>query len=92
MPRKNKETQGCVGITGRARDCVETIRRTKEQGLDLTGPDGLLRQFTRIVPETALNEEMTEHLGDKLRIGRIGQWLDDGPRLRVGKHQPHRLV
>lgn len=33
------------------------------KGLDLTGPDGLLRQFTRSVPETALDEEMTEHLG-----------------------------
>ncbi|GAC1372009.1 MAG: hypothetical protein NVSMB43_08350 [Pseudarthrobacter sp.] len=29
----------------------------------MTGPDGLLRQFTKAVLETALNEEMTEHLG-----------------------------
>jgi putative transposase len=29
----------------------------------LTGPDGLLKYFTRLVLETALNEEMTEHLG-----------------------------
>jgi transposase-like protein len=29
----------------------------------LTGPDGLLKQFTKSVLETALNEEMTEHLG-----------------------------
>ena len=29
----------------------------------LTGPDGLLKQFTKNVLETALNEEMTEHLG-----------------------------
>ncbi len=35
----------------------------KEQGLSLTGPDGLLKQFTKTVLETALNEEMTEHLG-----------------------------
>ncbi len=35
----------------------------KEQGLSLTGPDGLLKQFTKSVLETALNEEMTEHLG-----------------------------
>ncbi|WP_437184182.1 IS256 family transposase [Subtercola boreus] len=34
-----------------------------EQGLSLTGPDGLLKQFTKTVLETALNEEMTEHLG-----------------------------
>jgi len=35
----------------------------KEQGLSLTGPGGQLKQRTKIVLETALNEEMTEHLG-----------------------------
>ena len=29
----------------------------------MTGPDGLLKQLTKTVLETALNEEMTEHLG-----------------------------
>ena len=38
-------------------------RMAKEKGLDLTGPDGLLKQFTKSVLETALDEEMTEHLG-----------------------------
>ena len=37
--------------------------RLREQGLSLTGPDGLLRQLTTTVLETALAEEMTEHLG-----------------------------
>ncbi len=41
----------------------ELVRLAREQGLSLTGPDGLLRQFTKSVLETALNEEMTEHLG-----------------------------
>ena len=41
----------------------ELVRRAREQGLSLTGPDGLLKQLTKIVIETALNEEMTEHLG-----------------------------
>lgn len=41
----------------------ELVRLAKEQGLSLTGPDGLLKQFTKTVLETALNEEMTEHLG-----------------------------
>src|SRR5215212_2588437 len=41
----------------------ELVRIAREQGLSLTGPDGLLKQFTRSVLETALNEEMTEHLG-----------------------------
>jgi transposase-like protein len=41
----------------------ELVRQAQEQGLSLTGPDGLLKQFTKTVLETALNEEMTEHLG-----------------------------
>ena len=51
----------------------ELVRLAKEQGLSLTGPDGLLKQFTRNVLETALNEEMTEHLGhEKNRVPRVG--------------------
>lgn len=42
---------------------VELGRMAKEQGLSLTGPDGLLQQFTRTILETAFNEETTEHLG-----------------------------
>jgi len=39
------------------------VAQAKERGLALTGPDGLLKLFTKNVLETALNEEMTEHLG-----------------------------
>ena len=39
------------------------VRLTREQGPSLTRPDGLLKQFSKTVLETALNEEMTEHLG-----------------------------
>src|SRR5882757_2480889 len=42
---------------------TELVRLAKEQGLSLTGPDGLLKQLTKTVLETALNEELTEHLG-----------------------------
>ena len=45
---------------------VELVRLAQEQGLSLTGPDGLLKQLTKTVLETALNEEMTEHLGYEL--------------------------
>jgi transposase-like protein len=41
----------------------ELVRMAREQGLSLTGPDGLLKQLTKTVIETALNEEITEHLG-----------------------------
>lgn len=42
---------------------AELVRLAKEQGLALTGPDGLLKLFTKNVLEAALNEELTEHLG-----------------------------
>jgi putative transposase len=39
------------------------VAEAKARGLALTGPDGLLKLFTKNVLETALNEEMTVHLG-----------------------------
>jgi transposase-like protein len=42
---------------------AELVRLAREQGLSLTGPDGLLKQLTKAVLETSLNEELTEHLG-----------------------------
>jgi putative transposase len=49
--------------TAEERVAEELVRRAREQGLSLTGPDGLLKQLTKTVIETALNQEMTEHLG-----------------------------
>src|ERR1700712_4879929 len=49
--------------TAEAAAAAELVRMAKEKGWSLTGPDGLLRQLTKTVLETALNEEMTEHLG-----------------------------
>jgi hypothetical protein len=55
---------------------VELIRLAQEQGLSLTGPDGLLEQLTKTVLETALNEELTEHLGYEKHdlVGRVDVW------------------
>ncbi len=61
----------------------ELVRLAKEQGLSLTGPGGLLKQFTKNVLETALNEEMTEHLGhEKNRVpeGRDSTNIRNGAR------------
>jgi transposase-like protein len=52
-----------VEQSAEAKAAVELVRLAQEQGLSLTGPDGLLKQLTKTVLETALNEEMTEHLG-----------------------------
>jgi putative transposase len=49
--------------TAEQQAAVELVRMAREQGLSLTGPDGLLKQLTKTVIETALSEEMTEHLG-----------------------------
>jgi putative transposase len=50
-------------VSAEQQAATELVRLAKEQGLSLTGPDGLLRQLTKSVIETALSEEMTEHLG-----------------------------
>ena len=42
---------------------TELVKMARDQGLSLTGSDGLLKQLTKTVIETALNEEMTDHLG-----------------------------
>src|ERR1700748_2443808 len=41
----------------------QLLAQAKEQGVELVGPDGLLNQLTKNVLETALDAEMTEHLG-----------------------------
>ena len=52
-----------AGPSAQEQVAEELVRRAREQGLSLTGPDGLLKQLTKTVLETALNQEMTEHLG-----------------------------
>ena len=39
------------------------LAQAKEQGVELVGPDGLLNQLAKRVLETALEVEMTDHLG-----------------------------
>jgi hypothetical protein len=39
------------------------LAQAKEQGVSLVDPGGLLNQLTRNVLETALEAELTEHLG-----------------------------
>jgi putative transposase len=58
----------------------ELVRRAREQGLSLTGPDGLLKQLTKTVLETALNQELTEHLGHE----KHGQPVPESGNIRNG--------
>ena len=41
----------------------ELVRLARDRGVALTGADGLLKALTKTVIETALDEEMSEHLG-----------------------------
>jgi len=47
-------------LSAEAQAAAELVRAAKEQGLSLTGPDGLLKALTKTVLETALSEELTE--------------------------------
>jgi transposase-like protein len=58
MAAKKKQEQSPEQLAA-----AELVRQARERGLSLTGPDGLLKQLTKTVIETALDEEMTEHLG-----------------------------
>src|SRR4051794_11906404 len=41
----------------------ELVRSARARGVAMTGPGGMLKALTKTVIETALDEEMTEHLG-----------------------------
>jgi transposase-like protein len=61
----------------------ELVRQAKEQGLSLTGPDGLLKQLTKTVLEAALDEELTEHLGHERRAPATGGNVRNGTRSKT---------
>jgi putative transposase len=61
----------------------ELVRMARERGLSLTGPDGLLKQLTKTVIETALGEEMTEHLGHQKHGEPVGGNIRNGTRSKT---------
>ena len=61
----------------------ELVRQARAQGLSLTGPDGLLKQFQKTVIETALAEEMTEHLGHAKHGDPVGDNVRNGTRTKT---------
>ncbi|SYZ32951.1 transposase [Propionibacterium australiense] len=61
-------TEGLVDpVTGEIVDqkqlAERLLARAREQGVSLVGPGGLLNQLTKNMLETALEAELTEHLG-----------------------------
>src|SRR5437763_12359231 len=71
-PRKS-ESQPARELSPEQAAAAAMVAEAKARGLALTGPDGLLKLFTRNVLETALNEEMTEHLGHERNRAEAGR-------------------
>src|SRR5262245_22783132 len=59
----------------------QLVEQASAQGLDLGGPDGLLRRVTKLVLEGALEGELTDHLG----YGKHDPAGKDGGNSRNGK-------
>jgi hypothetical protein len=81
-PRKRDEKPAQLSPEQAAAAAV--VAEAKARGLALTGPDGLLKLFTKNVLETALNEEMTEHLGHE-KTRRIGTRIDQRAKRQSAK-------
>jgi putative transposase len=63
----------------------ELVKAARARGVALTGPDGLLKAITKTVLESALEEEMSEHVGyDKHAVqGRNGGNSRNGTRSKT---------
>ena len=61
----------------------QLLKQAKEQGVDLLGPDGLLNGLTKRVLETALDAEMTEHLGRDKHQPAAGGNIRNGTRSKT---------
>ena len=59
--RRRREPE--EGVVVDAAMAEEMVARAREQGIELLGEQGLLRQMTKAVMERGLAEELTEHLG-----------------------------
>ena len=59
-----------TGGVDQERLAKQLLAQAEEQGVELVGPDGLLNQLTKPVLETALEEELSEHLGYDKHVGR----------------------
>src|SRR5690242_3859125 len=76
-----EEEEGRAGADRGAEAGEDLVARAREQGVSLTGPDGLLKQLTKTVLETALNQEMTEHLTTPTRRDTDPQLMPRDERL-----------
>ena len=61
-PRKSENESGRQ-LSPEQAAAAAMVAEARQRGLELTGPGGLLKLFTKNVLEMALGEEMTEHIG-----------------------------
>ena len=63
-PREMRSGKTITGVEQTERAAVgELVRAARARGEDLTGPEGLLKTITATVLESAVEEEMSKHLG-----------------------------
>src|SRR3954453_6213578 len=63
----------------------QLVQAARAEGVELVGPGGLLTGLTKTVLETALEAEMSEHLGHEPHYpaGRDGVNSGNGPRIKT---------
>jgi putative transposase len=84
-PRKKIDGEGRQ-LSPEQAAAAAMVADAKARGLELTGPHGLLKLFTKNVLETALNEELTEHLGHEkyqAEAGRESTNVRNGSRAKT---------
>ena len=62
-PERAEEERPLTAAEQETRRALECARPARDRRVELTGPDGLLKAMTKTVIETALEEEMADHLG-----------------------------
>ena len=72
MTTTEKKTPGFDDSAGLAQLAEQLVDRARSSGVELTGPGGLLSGLTKQVLETALQVEMTDHLGYDVTTSRVG--------------------
>ena len=69
----------------------ELVERARTEGIELVGPDGLLGELTKEVLETALEAELSEHLGYDIGDPRPGGYQKRFPAERPRNPPIHGL-
>src|SRR5215468_7503709 len=83
---KSDESDGGRQLSPEQAAAVAMVAEARQRGLELTGPGGLLKLFTKNVLETALNEEITGHLGhekNQAEPGRQSANVRNGARAKT---------